>query len=122
LRHRRGAYHVAYQPGGRLLVSAGSDDRAQLWDVTLGRAVGPPLRHGDLIRLAEFDRAGGRLLTCCLDGTPRLWAVPTSMRGDSADLARWAERVTGKTLDEAGAIRLLEGEAWRGRGDAQARR
>jgi WD40 repeat protein len=114
MRHRRAAHHVAFHPAGLLLVSAGAD-AARLWHAALGKPIGPPLTHGGKVMIASFDPAGGRLLTCGADATARLWPVPRPMPGDAEAIIRWTERLTGKTLDAGGGVRLLEAAEWRER-------
>jgi WD40 repeat protein/serine/threonine protein kinase len=115
LRHQQGVVHVVFQPGGQLLASAGVDGTARLWAPALGRAVGPPLRHDGVVLTIAFDPAGKTLLSCSRDGTARLWPVPAPLPGAVERILPWTETLTGKTLDEGGAVRFLDPAGWQRR-------
>jgi WD40 repeat protein len=76
--------HIAFSSDSHLLVSCcGSpgtlfERTAQLWDVSSGHCVGPPLHHADGVVYAEFNRDGSRVVTASEDGTARVWEVPTA--------------------------------------------
>jgi serine/threonine protein kinase/WD40 repeat protein len=57
-----GVTTAAFRPGGGSLVTAGSDGRAQRWDVATGEAVGQPLTLKGPIRSLAYDPQGKRLL------------------------------------------------------------
>jgi hypothetical protein len=46
------------------------------------------------------------------DHTAGLWTAPGPKTGSPAQLARWAESVTGLRLDDSGAPRVLTAAAW----------
>jgi WD40 repeat protein/serine/threonine protein kinase len=93
---------------GRLLAT-GDEEMAGLWDAATARLIGPPLEHPSQLLALNFAPDGRRLLTCCGDGTARLWEVPSPVSGSVEQVKLWLEVLTGKELDEAGAARPLEG-------------
>jgi len=74
MRHDRGeVYHVRYSADGRLLISAGQDGTARIWDSETGsqRHV---LRHGGTeVNWACFSPDGWRAATASDDGAVRIW-------------------------------------------------
>jgi WD40 repeat protein len=105
------AGHIVFHPSSKLLaVSEGAAVR--LWDVATGRPVGPALRHLGTLSTLDFARDGQVLLTTDVDRTIRLWSVPVPVAGAAARVRRWVESLTGLEVDEAGAIRPLDGATW----------
>jgi WD40 repeat protein/Flp pilus assembly protein TadD len=62
-----------FSPDGQLVVTAGDDGLAHLWDVASGKACGEPLAHPDGVLDALFSRDSRYLATACRDGTARVW-------------------------------------------------
>jgi WD40 repeat protein len=54
---------IAFSPDGKLLVTAGSDKTARLWDAATGRAVGDPLPHDQTVVAVTFSADGKKLMT-----------------------------------------------------------
>ncbi len=50
------------------------------------------------------------MLTCCGDGTARLWEVPSPVSGSVARVKLWLEVLTDKELNDSGAAQPLEGQ------------
>jgi WD40 repeat protein len=73
LKHDGKCYDIAFSPNGRLLATAGWDNRVCIWDLETGERAGPPLPHPDWPYTAVFSPDGGQLLTSCRDGMARLW-------------------------------------------------
>lgn len=46
------------------------------------------------------------------DETIRLWDVPQAVGGDVEQVSPWATVLTGMELDEANAVRPLNGNTW----------
>ncbi len=67
--------HAALHPSGKILVTAGEDATARLWDVD--RAGSPPLvlRHEGEVVFVEFSPDGQRVVTASKDRTARVWQV-----------------------------------------------
>lgn len=66
-----------FSPDSRHVVTAGSDNQARIWDTSTGEAVGPPLRHEQLVSCASFSPDNRWVLTASRDGTARLWDAAT---------------------------------------------
>jgi WD40 repeat protein len=68
---------VVFSPDGRLVVVAGVDNTAQIWDAAAGKRASPPLHHRAAVMWAAFSPDGRRLLTASAEGTARVWNVGT---------------------------------------------
>jgi WD40 repeat protein len=75
-RHDTGCWGT-FSPDGSLIVTAGTDRNARLWDVQTRTPRGPPLKHEVVVSGAVFSRDGRMILTGSLDRTARLWDVTT---------------------------------------------
>jgi WD40 repeat protein/tRNA A-37 threonylcarbamoyl transferase component Bud32 len=77
LMHPDAIVAVAASPDGKLLVTAGWDNTAHLWDAATGEPRGPPLAHDGTVRVVAFSPDGRTVLTGSRDHTARLWDVAT---------------------------------------------
>jgi WD40 repeat protein/predicted Ser/Thr protein kinase len=59
----------------RLLITAGEDGSARVWDLRAGQALGPPLRHAGPVTGVAFRPDDRAAATAGRDGTARLWEV-----------------------------------------------
>jgi WD40 repeat protein len=73
--HHGPAFDAAFSRDGQLVVTAGADDRAHVWNVASGEQACPPLRHDGAVYRASFSPDGKRVLTASADGTARIWEV-----------------------------------------------
>ncbi len=76
-RHARRINDLNFNADASLLLSASSDDSAQLWDLTNGTPHGPALRHGNIVNTARFSPDGRQVVTASNDNTARLWDALT---------------------------------------------
>jgi WD40 repeat protein len=68
---------VAFSPDGKLVVTAGSDQTARIWDAATGLQVGQPLQSFTSVNSASFSPDGKVVLTTSEDGTARVWDART---------------------------------------------
>jgi WD40 repeat protein len=59
------------------VVTAGTDNRAIVWEVATGQPLAPPMRHECRLERAEFSPDGRLVLTASLDDTARVWEAAT---------------------------------------------
>ena len=64
-------------PDGRTIAVNSFQRTVQAWDMATGRAVMPPLPHGERVTSVTFEPAGSHLLTGCADGSVWRWEVPS---------------------------------------------
>jgi WD40 repeat protein len=104
---------VAFSPDGRTILTGCSDGMARLWDAATSQPIGPPMPcapEQDWLRVA-FSADGRFVLTSDLR-TARRWDAPAPLPEDPPRLAAWIEAAAGMELDERGAIRVLDRDAW----------
>ena len=63
---------IAFTPDSRIVVTAGTDHTARLWDVYSGATIFHPLRHDDEV-VAVAISTSGIIATASGDGNARLW-------------------------------------------------
>ncbi len=64
---------VAFSPDGRIVLTAGDDQIARLWDAANGEPIGRPMPHRGRVLVARFSSDGRVVLTAGDDQTARLW-------------------------------------------------
>lgn len=87
LQHADRVFSARVSPDGRRILTTSRDNRAQLWDPSSGRTVGPALQHdsshvrpGEYLSglhpiRAAFSPDGSQVVTASMDGTARVWNV-----------------------------------------------
>jgi WD40 repeat protein len=76
LQHSLDIRSACFSPDARLILTAGSDSTARLWDVASGRLVRTLEGHSAFLQSAEFSPDGKLMLTAGGDST-RLWDFDT---------------------------------------------
>ena len=74
-RHTRGVHSIALTADDRLMVTGGARGDAQVWDLTTGAPVGPPMDVGRGDVAAAVDDDGTRVATGCREGNIQLWDI-----------------------------------------------
>ncbi len=107
---------VAFSPDGRTLLTGSYDGTARRWHAPTALPIGPAFVHGKIAALVASPK-GDLAATASFNGTAALWETPPALAGSAADLALWAQVVTGLELDDDGALRFLDASAWQRRRD-----
>jgi eukaryotic-like serine/threonine-protein kinase len=113
MEHSGAVNAVAFSPDGKTILTGSRDRTARLWDAASGQPIGPPMEHSQEMRSMRirFSPDGRYLLTS--DGhAARLWDAPAPLPGDPPRLSAWVEAATGREIDERGAARALDRDAW----------
>lgn len=98
---------LAFDPTGKILASAGSDQMINLWGVNSGQLIRTLKGHTETIRLLNFDAAGGLLASGGDDGTLQIWDVTSgklvrTLAGHAQGVTTAAFGPTGETLMTGG--------------------
>jgi WD40 repeat protein len=82
MQHDTGARMAGFSPNGKLLVTAGFNRAARIWQVETGQEFLPPLEHESQVHSAVFSPDGKSILTTCADGSAHVWDLDsrTSIR------------------------------------------
>lgn len=86
LLHDDAVYSGVFSPDESMLLTAGYDSTARLWDLSSGKQTGFSMKHQGAVKTAVFSPDGKLVLTASDDGTARLWDAATGkQRGPSLD-------------------------------------
>ncbi|MBL8821900.1 MAG: protein kinase [Planctomycetia bacterium] len=75
IKEDRHVWYAAFSPDGKLLVTASSNNTAQVWDATTGLPRTPPLRHERDVYHAAFSPDNKTVVTASYDNTARIWDI-----------------------------------------------
>ena len=70
--HEGSVNSASFSPDGKLIVTAGTDGTARVWD-TSGKQIVELRGHSASVRSASFSPDGQRIVTASFDGTARVW-------------------------------------------------
>jgi serine/threonine protein kinase/WD40 repeat protein/Flp pilus assembly protein TadD len=119
LNHQGNVNAVAFSPDSKTVVTGSTSGpandahtgsaggAARLWDA----ATGLPLYA------VAFSPDGKTIATGSHRGLARLWETAAPLPDNLPRIIAWVETLTGLELDDQGAIRVLDGAAWRQRRD-----
>src|SRR3712207_7906493 len=71
-RSDQGAFAGAFSPARQFVLTGCDDNTARLRDAATGRAIGPQLRHRDIVQAVAFSGDGRRLATRSEEHTSEL--------------------------------------------------
>jgi WD40 repeat protein len=91
---------VGFSLDSRLLVTAGSDGTARVWDAVTGQPLTPLLRQSEAVALASFSPEGERLATTSKSGTVHIWDLRPDNRPVS-DLQMLTKLLSGQKMHAA---------------------
>jgi WD40 repeat protein len=111
LRHSGPIRSIAFHDQGHLLGSTSKDFTARLWHTATGRAIGPALHHNTPVEASCFCSTDW-FATGSLDGSVRMWQVPTPETDDIDAMRFWIQYATGLTLHAGGATQVLDSSGW----------
>jgi WD40 repeat protein/serine/threonine protein kinase len=113
--HDEQAAAIVFSPDGRTVLTGGMDHTARFWDTATRKPIGAPLHHIDRIATAAYAPDGRSVLTLGGDEVLRAWDAPAPVTDPLPRVRLWVQVLTGMTLDEDGAVRLLDAAAWQDR-------
>ena len=71
--HEARIYSAKFSPDGSLLVTAGGDKRAKVWEVGEEMKLLAELSHDESVKYAEFSPNGELIVTASVDKTAKVW-------------------------------------------------
>ncbi|MSP11830.1 MAG: hypothetical protein EXR62_02615 [Chloroflexi bacterium] len=74
--HTAGVNHASFSPDGKLVVTAGLDSTARIWEAQSGKIIAT-LNHNDVVNEATFSPDGRFVATASNDGFVRIWEMDT---------------------------------------------
>ncbi len=112
--HQYAVSALAYSPDGKTILT-GSADTIRLWDSATSLLIDKIVISEGYATSAAFSPDGRRFAVGLSNQTLQLWDTPRALPDDIRRLSAWVESLTGLELDQQGAVRVLDGVAWRQR-------
>jgi WD40 repeat protein len=95
------------------VATASWDKTARLWHAATCRRIGPAMQHNGEVESVAFSPDGRDIVSAGWDHTARLWSVDSPIETSVDEVARWAETLTGLTLDSSESAQVLDLNAWK---------
>jgi WD40 repeat protein/tetratricopeptide (TPR) repeat protein/tRNA A-37 threonylcarbamoyl transferase component Bud32 len=119
--HLAEVLQVAFSPDpeGKYILIGYGDDSYRLWDRDTCRPLGPPIYHRTEINACTFTPDGRSFATSAVDGSIRVWPVP-SLPADDGQASASHDRLrlevrTGLTLRNSETVEQLRPDEWQAR-------
>jgi WD40 repeat protein/tetratricopeptide (TPR) repeat protein/predicted Ser/Thr protein kinase len=110
-------FDAAFSPDGRRMITASGNSTSQVWDLSTGRPVTPPLQHTGWVKTAVFSRDGRRVVTAA-GKEARVWdaamgkpiteplshdnyILGAALSPDGRRVASWGDDQTARVWDAA---------------------
>ncbi|HEX3478925.1 MAG TPA: hypothetical protein VHT91_28075 [Kofleriaceae bacterium] len=74
--HNQEVNAAAFSPDGTMIVTAGADATAKLWDRATGKEIDSLALHGRAVECVAFSRDGTRIVTGAWDDLAAVWTLP----------------------------------------------
>jgi len=101
---------VAFSPDGNLVVTAGADNTARIWDAATGREIRALIGHTRGVNRARFTTDGRLVVTASDDSTVRIWDALTGQ--ERSRIAAHAGGVLSIAISSDG--KLIASAGWDG--------
>jgi WD40 repeat protein len=70
---------VAFHPGGKVILAAGSGLKIMIWDIATGKEAGMAIRwHTRMAKSVAVSTDGTKVVFGCADNLARVWGPPAS--------------------------------------------
>ncbi len=112
MEHRGEILGVSFSADGKMILTASADGTARLWNTTTCQPIGPALSHNAVVNFVKASPDQKTIATGSDDRSAKLWVMPVPITRSALEAVHWLNRITGLQLDENGATRVLDADAW----------